>query len=213
MASSIIHIAIANELNKKLKRDNSKLLIGTIAPDLSKHLGQTKTYSHFQDDNNKNIPNLEKFLLKYKNNLDDDFVLGYYIHLYTDYLWFKYFINEIYNENKSLITKLDGTVIKCEPNTAVKYIYNDYTNLNISVTEKYHLNLDIFYKPIPKFKNIIKEISMDKIELIIDKTKTIIEESKKRKSLLINIDNIDKFIKLSTKIIEENLKELKIIQN
>lgn len=27
-----------------------------------------------------------------------DFVLGYYIHLYTDYLWFKYFMTEIEKE-------------------------------------------------------------------------------------------------------------------
>ena len=38
MASSIIHICVANEINKSLKRNSRELLIGTIAPDISKLL-------------------------------------------------------------------------------------------------------------------------------------------------------------------------------
>ena len=42
---------------------------------------------------------------KYKNHLNDDFVMGYFIHLYTDYLWFKYFILLHYHKpNGSIIT-------------------------------------------------------------------------------------------------------------
>ena len=47
MASTMIHIVVANEINKKLKRDSSKLLIGTIAPDISKNIGENKVKSHF----------------------------------------------------------------------------------------------------------------------------------------------------------------------
>lgn len=61
MASSVIHICIANEINKTINRDNKKLLIGTIAPDISKLLGETKFYSHFLDNVNNNIPNINKF--------------------------------------------------------------------------------------------------------------------------------------------------------
>ena len=62
MASSMIHIAVASELNKKLNRDSSKLFIGTIAPDISKLVGETKMKSHFIDINGSNIPNLKRFL-------------------------------------------------------------------------------------------------------------------------------------------------------
>ena len=110
MASSLIHIAVTNELNKKLNKNKEKLFIGTIAPDISKLVGENKMRSHFLDQNDS-IPNLEKFLDKYKENLNDDFVLGYYIHLYTDFLWFKYFISEVYD--KDIIRKLDGTEVKC----------------------------------------------------------------------------------------------------
>ena len=71
-------------INKTLKRDNNKILIGTIAPDISKFIGRTKLESHFLESVDNNIPNIKKFLVKYKDKLNDDFVMGYFIHLYTD---------------------------------------------------------------------------------------------------------------------------------
>jgi len=208
MASSIIHIAVANEVNKIIKRDKSKLLIGTIAPDMSRLINQTKVASHFLDREEINVPNIDRFLDKYKRYLSDDFVMGYYIHLYTDYLWFKYFLPEIYNEEKKFIKKLDGTVVDCYGEMAVMYIYNDYTNLNIDVIDEYNLDLKIFYNEIPKIDNIIEEIPMDKINVIIDKTGKIIENSKERKTMTFDMDSINQFIKLSVELILSNLKEI-----
>lgn len=207
MASSMIHIAVANEVNKKLNRDKSKLFIGTIAPDISKLVGESKIKSHFQDKND-NIPNLERFLDKYKSNLNDDFVLGYYIHLIVDYLWFKYFLTEI--EDSNMITKLDGTEVKCNGNMLSQYIYNDYTNLNIRLIDEYELDLKIFYSEVPEFKNIIEEIPMDKINLIVDKAGEIVENTKVRKDFVFNIDNIKKFIETSTELTLSKLKEIGI---
>ena len=198
MASSVIHMAVANEINKKINRNINKLLIGTIAPDISKHIGQTKVKSHFLDDDTE-IPNINRFLDKYKNYLDDDFVMGYYIHLYTDYLWFKYFIPEICNYN--MITKLDGTVVKCNDYMIKMYIYNDYTNLNIKLIDEYNLDLNIFYEDIPNFDNIIEEIPMDKLNIIIDAASIIIENTKVHKDFVFDITNIKEFIELSTKLI------------
>ena len=208
MASAMIHIAVASEVNKKYKRDYSKLLIGTIAPDISKLINKDKLESHFQDNIEDNIPNLNKFLDKYKNNLNDDFVLGYYIHLCVDYLWFKYFIPEIYD--KKLIKKLDGSVVEASEKNYVKYIYNDYTNLNIKLIDEYDLNLKIFYNDIPKLNNIIKEIPMDKINLIVDKVSLIIENTKVKKDYIFNVENINNFISFSKDIILSNLKELNV---
>lgn len=203
MASSVIHICIANEINKELKRDNNKILIGAIAPDISKLLGESKFYSHFLDTPTNSIPNMNKFLDKYKNNLNDDFVLGYYIHLYTDYLWFKYFIPNIFKDN--YIKELDGTLIEYTIDTFKYYIYNDYTNMNIQLINKYNFPLKIFYEEIPSIPNIISEIPIDRLNLIVDKTGILIEESKKGKKYLFKIDDIITFIESSKKTI---LKEL-----
>ncbi len=208
MASSMIHIAVANELNKTLKRDPKKLLIGTIAPDISKNIGENKVKSHFLDNENTDIPNLNKFLKKYKTNLNDDFVLGYYIHLLTDYLWFKYFMTEISDEN--YIVKLDGTKVKCNGKMLLMYIYNDYTNLNIKLIDEYNLDLKIFYSKLPEFKNIIKEIPMDKLDIIVNKTGEIIENTKERKDMVFNMNNIKKFIDTSVLLIKSELEKEKI---
>ncbi len=209
MASAIIHIAVANELNKKLKRNSSKLLIGTIAPDISKEIGQNKVKSHFLDSKDTDIPNIKKFLNKYKNNLNDDFVLGYYIHLYTDYLWFKYFVTEFIHDN--MITKLDGTPVKITDNMATLYIYNDYTDMNVKVIDAFNLDLKIFYNEIPILKDIIKEIPMKNIDIIVNKIGKIIEASKDKKNLVFNIDNIKQFVSTSIELIEADLKDLNIL--
>ena len=207
MASSMIHIAVASEVNKKLKRDPAKLLIGTIAPDISKLVGEPKTKSHFSNDENDNIPIIDRFLNKYKNNLDDDFVMGYYIHLYTDYLWFKYFIENI--DYSSIIKKIDGTKVWCNHEEFVKYIYNDYTNINIELIDKYNLDLKNFYNDIPDIKNIINEIPMDKLNVILEKTGTIIiANSKTKKAFLFDINNVEKFIELSVELILSQIDEI-----
>lgn len=206
VASAVIHLAVANEINKKLNRDKSQLLIGAIAPDISKFIGEDKTKSHFLKELGSNIPDIESFLNKYKNNLTDDFVMGYFIHLYTDYLWFKYFVTEFYD--KPMITKLDGTVVKCSGNMLSLYVYNDYTNLNIKLIDKYNMDLKIFYNQLPKLSNIIEEIPMDKMGLLLSQMGIIIENSKEKKDYIFNIENIEKFITTSVELILGKITEL-----
>lgn len=208
MASSLIHIAVAKQLNKTLKKDESKLLIGTIAPDISKLIGENKMRTHFLDQDDS-IPNLEKFLDKYKKNLNDDFVLGYYIHLFTDYLWFKYFITEVYD--KDIIRKLDGTEVKCNGRMASIYIYNDYTNLNAELVDRYGLDFKLFYNEIPALENVIEEVPMEKLHLIVDKTGTLMLNSKNFKDMIFNMEHVERFIELSTDLISNNLLELGIL--
>lgn len=206
VASAVIHLAVANEINKKLNRDKSQLLIGAIAPDISKFIGEDKTKSHFLKELDSNIPDIESFLNKYKNSLTDDFVMGYFIHLYTDYLWFKYFVTEFYD--KPMITKLDGTVVKCSGNMLSLYVYNDYTNLNIKLIDKYNMDLKIFYNQLPKLSNIIEEIPMDKMGLLLSQMGIIIENSKEKKDYIFNIENVEKFIATSVELILGEITEL-----
>jgi len=213
MASTLIHLTVANELNKKLGKDKAKFLIGSIAPDLSKLVGENKIRSHFLVNDYDSIPDLDKFLNKYNYFLNDDFVLGYYVHLYTDYLWFKIFLPNIYNEDKHLIKKLNGDVVKCNGNMLSMYIYNDYTNMNSVLIDKYNLDLSLFYMPLPEFRCLIDEIPMDQLKLILDKTVSIINDVKNRKEYTFDEEMMDSFIKFSVDIIENNLKDLRIIRD
>lgn len=47
MASTVIHMVVSKLVNKKLKRNENVLLMGSIAPDISKCIGDTKEKSHF----------------------------------------------------------------------------------------------------------------------------------------------------------------------
>ena len=206
MASAIIHIAVANEINKKLNKNKSRFLIGSIAPDIAKQVGETKIKSHFQD-RDDGIPNLGKFLDKYGDKINDPFIMGYYVHIYTDYLWFKYFIPEIFDNDNSMIKKLNGEVVKCNGDMKKQYIYNDYTNLNRQVIDEYNLNLKIFYNEPPIIENGIEEIPMDKINVLLDKIGLIVKASNEYKNFVFDITNIKKFVETSVKLITSDLEE------
>ena len=131
MASAIIHLCVAKEVNKYLKTDTYNLLLGSIAPDIAKQIGETKEISHFLDHTNEDdIPNIDRFLAKYKNTLNNPFNLGYFIHLLTDKYWFRDYIYQYIerftkNKDKKRVTY-----------TAIRdVIYNDYTNINIDLID------------------------------------------------------------------------------
>ena len=206
MASTIIHMAVANELNKKLGRDNNLILLGGIAPDLGKIADGSKLKAHFQDADD-DIPNIKRFLNKYSSKMNDDFVMGYFIHLYTDYLWFKYFIPELFNSDKEIITKIDGTKVKCNEKIFTLYVYNDYTNLNTRVLDEYNMDLSILYNELPKINNIIEEIPLNKLNLLINETSYIIENSKEKKEYVFDIEDIKTFITTTVDLTYAYLKE------
>ncbi len=205
MASVVIHMAVAAEINKIIKKNQDKILIGAVAPDVCKFLNNSKKQSHFLNDNTE-IPNIDLFLSKYKNNLSDDFVLGYFIHIYTDYLWSKYFLSEVYKNQ--IITKLDGKQVKCNGNMLGMYIYNDYACLNGKIIAAYNLDLNVFDKGIPPLDDIIEEIPVMRINNNIDEVNNYITTDRKRRSLVFDFDNICNFIFLSSILILAKLDEL-----
>ena len=211
MASTVIHMCVAKEMNKKLKKDETKLILGSIAPDIGKLVNIGKVLPHFSTIEDEDIPVFDYFLDKYQKYLDDDFVLGYYIHLYTDYLWFKYFMSEIINKN--VVKKLDGTIVRFDNSNDIftKFVYNDYTNLNISLFEKYNLDLSIFYDELPKMDYIIDEIPMDKLDILLKKSVEIINNSKLTKDYVFNTKHVSKFINMCVDIILGDLKEKNVI--
>ena len=58
MASAIIHICVAKEINKTLQLPEKELFLGSIAPDISKQVGQTKEKSHFLTTTTEDFPNI-----------------------------------------------------------------------------------------------------------------------------------------------------------
>ncbi len=205
MASAVIHLAIAKELEKYLNIPNKKdYYLGSIAPDLAKHINLNRNISHFSYDNFQGIPNINLFIKKYPNFKQNSFTLGYFIHLYTDKIWIEDFINEL--EYNNYIKLLDGTIIKTTKKEINNLIYNDYTNLNIQLIDEYNMDLTLFYEDFIIPNTTLNEIPISKLNLLIDKMGIIIENSKKEKSYLFDLIPIKNFIEKSKTEILEKLK-------
>lgn len=204
MASAIIHLAVAKELEKKLNIINKyDYYLGSIAPDIAKQIGKSKYESHFLKNSYKNnIPNMELFVSRYPNFMENAFELGYYIHLYTDKLWFEDCMEKItYN---SALRLLDGTIINTTEEEIQSIIYSDYTNLNIKIIDEYNLDLSLFYEDFKVPKTDIKEIPVENLDILINKMGIIIENSKEEKKYSIDIGIIKEFITSTcNKIMEE----------
>ena len=171
MASAIIHISVANEINKKLKMNNDLLLIGSIAPDLAKLIGQTKDKGHFLF-GDKGTPHMDKFLLKYR--IDNPFNMGYYIHLYTDLYWFRDLLPKHY-EDKKLVFK-NGKELDSHFEKRLEAIYKDYTSLNNILIKKYNIDTS-FLKKEYKIDTEISELDFTKLNLLTKETNRLINES------------------------------------
>lgn len=206
MASAVIHLAVAKELEKYLKIENKKdYNLGAIAPDIAQQLKIEKAKSHFIYNTKSDIPNIKLFKEKYKNFMSNSFELGYFTHLYTDKLWFDGFIDSLTYSNS--IKLLDGTIIHVPQKEIKELIYNDYTNLNTIIIDKYNIDLSLFYEEYQKPNTSIEEVPIDKLNILIDKMGVIIENSKLEKSYIFDITLIDNFINTC---VEKIIKELNI---
>lgn len=210
-----MHIAVADQLYKKIKDKINinyyEYILGSISPDISKIINEPKEKSHFL--NNNGIPNIEKFKEKYKENITNPFTLGYFIHLYTDKLFYKDYY-PLFIEDKfftSIIKCLDRTTISVRPEEKRLMLYNDYTNLNKQLIEEYNLNLDIFYNEFIIPDTTITEIPIHKLNLLIENASIIIQNITPKKEYIIDITTIKSFIDDCVEETYTNLQLLNII--
>lgn len=199
MASAVIHLCVAKKVNEKLKMNERELLLGSIAPDLSKQVGEEKNKSHFlkgkEEDSEVNI---KAFLDLYKSELNKPFEMGYFIHLLTDKYWFLDYVYDFIDNyaEKELGKKVTYTELK-------DLIYKDYSNINTELIDHYNISLDLFYQELDYLKSIIKEIPVDRLDLIVEKMGIIITNSTGDKPIMFDIDKIIAFIEnVSVKILD-----------
>lgn len=182
MASAVIHLAVAKVLEPYFNIKNKKdYYLGSIAPDIAKQIGRTKKESHFLYNEKSDIPNIKIFTNKYPLFYQNDFDLGYYIHLFTDKLWFNKFLNTLVQNNS--VRLIDGIIINILPEQLSKLIYSDYTNLNIKIIEEYNMDLSLFYEEFKKPNSTINEIPLEKLDILIEKMGIIIENSTSEKTI------------------------------
>ncbi|MBQ8534200.1 MAG: zinc dependent phospholipase C family protein [Bacilli bacterium] len=207
MASAIIHLAVAKKLLDYIKVENKKdYLLGSIAPDISKQIGSSKVSSHFLIKTKPDVPNIQMFINKYPNFINNSFDLGYFVHLYTDKLWFDGFLEHfIYNNSIKL---LDGTIIETTKEEMQNMIYSDYTNMNIELIDKYEIDLSLFYEEFQIPKTNILEIPTYRLDILINKMGILISNSKQEKAYTLDINQVEQFIDYTCNEIIKKLQEL-----
>ena len=203
MASVIIHLAVAKKVNEKIKVENPKdYYLGSIAPDISRQIGESKEESHFEINTKSGIPNIDLFKKRYPTFMYNSFDLGYFTHLYADKYWRIDFLPSIKQDNFIKLT--NGTFIKSTEDNIIQMIYSDYTNLNIKIIEDFDLDLSLFYEDFVIPKTNIKEVPINKLDILINKMGLLIENSKSEKTYTLDIKEINKFIEnTANKIIKE----------
>lgn len=207
MASVIIHLAIAKELDKRLNlKSKYDYYLGAIAPDIAKQIGISWDEAHFSLGFRRDTPNLELFKQRYPDYKENAFTLGYYTHLVADKEWSENFMEKL--RCGDFIKLLDGTIIKSDQKEILDLIYSDYTNLNKKVIEEYDLDLSLFYEDFRKPKVEFKEIPVEKLDILINKMGILIENSKGEKTYTLDMDQIKLFV---SDVVNRLEKELEII--
>lgn len=165
MPAGSIHLSVAKIVNKKLKIDENIFFVGSIAPDCWRHskLHGDKHKSHFSVDYNLNgldvkIEDYNEFYKKYKNNLEDPFVLGYLIHLMVDNYWKKN-VTSRYHFNidgkKKIKTKngyFEGTNEEIK-----KFLHDNNAILTINIVKNFDIQL---INPNINVECIVEEIDL-----------------------------------------------------
>ncbi|MBQ9589357.1 MAG: tyrosine-protein phosphatase [Butyrivibrio sp.] len=130
MASSIIHLAVTNELTKKHKfKDINRLKFGAILPDAGE--GKKGHLNKYIWGRNKKAYDFELFRGMFGEQLkSDDLYLGYYLHLVQD-ICYRHFVYDKYHWNPMI----PGNVEK---------LHKDYSIINKYVTDRYHLKNDLY---------------------------------------------------------------------
>ncbi|MGN1405063.1 MAG: hypothetical protein ACI4WM_02230, partial [Erysipelotrichaceae bacterium] len=126
--SRMIHYLIANEIIKRSKINNTERFIcGSLLPDAS--FDHKKSHYSETDNESYHFMNLNKYYADYKNKLDDELYLGYYLHLVQDI---------IFRMDVTSVTKYDPL----NPEE-LNRLYEDYHAINAWINEKYVLNRNI----------------------------------------------------------------------
>ena len=185
----MIHICVAKKVNEYLKMPDKMLFLGTLAPDLSKELNDSRKKSHFYE---QNSVNLEKFVDKYKYKLWDPYVMGYFVHLFTDKIWEETFVPKFVNNAD--IKLQHGGMSLSSLDVVSKLIYEDCTNLGTILIDKYEPKLSLFYDDLELPKVIVDEVDTNKLDILINKMSTIIANAKKEKAFIFDWSDVISFI-------------------
>ena len=194
MASSIMHLAVTNELIKKYTfKDINRLKFGAVLPDAGqKQAGHIKTGLWGY---NKKGYDFEFFRSKFGNLMkEDDLYLGYYLHLVQD-ACYRHFVYDIHHWN----SHTPGNVEK---------LHNDYSIINSYVADKYKLHNDLKV-PSEFEKEPINEICFYDVNWFMESLDKYFNEVPEGDIFFFTREMADEYIEEAVEACEKELAALK----
>ncbi|MBR2833833.1 MAG: hypothetical protein IKE75_05365 [Bacilli bacterium] len=184
MPSWSIHLSIANEVKKKLKLTD-EFIVGNIMPDIlvgymveNPSIIIDKNTSHFSDGKPPTI-NIDKFIKKYKKNLNHPLVQGYLSHLIADSFYNEYTYKHHYSfeDGRPKAILKDGTKLSAFVHKPWKIKQHDFEIYSQKLIDNNFI--PIINENKLNYSNIIKECPIDKGDL--EKAICIIEKIRNSK--------------------------------
>ncbi|MDD6223635.1 MAG: hypothetical protein PUB18_01375 [bacterium] len=224
MPSWKIHSKIANDLYKQLKINKKYFMIGNLLPDQDKYSipnidkSVNRTITHFISSEDLkvgiNLPDYNRMYEKYKDHFNNPVLLGYLVHLLTDFYWNDYIYNKYFikNNEEYIGVKINnGNIVNCEFSVANSMKQSDFRKFNnLLSVRKNHFRFCLnnnFFREITELKLSKKDIySVGKyLNLSHLKTKDNTEYK------ILNEIELNKLLENSKKFILKYLKDKKII--
>ena len=239
MPTWAMHLLTSKKVSKKINIDSNLFAFGNVLPDIPNGfvVENIRNYiphskSHFETEvlvleHIEKRYDLRTFAEKYKTKFSNPLMLGYYIHLLTDYYWNAKTYDEhgIYNQEKKRVGLIlnDGKRIMCSKETARQTktadfaLFSNYIYENKLVDElKFNPKIEKYLKDIDWLKLDEDEIMMT-INYIMDrytgKEKILKDEDKDKFSYKIYTEKeisegIDDCVSFLLKMIRKHAKYL-----
>ena len=98
MSSHKIHLVIAKKVNDRINMDLDSIMIGTVLQDICNE--KDHSISHYQEKVLERLANLDKFVEKYRDKIDNPILVGYLIHILIDRFYNEYMFKHFYIYDK-----------------------------------------------------------------------------------------------------------------
>ncbi len=196
MAQRAIHYLFGTILSEHIElKDKKRFLLGHVFPDSIEKSERHK--AHFETINEMQAYyDFEEFRLKYGElMLQDDFYLGYYMHLVED----DFYRELIYRDRKGKAFSMDE----------VEILHKDYDLLNAYIVEKYKLE-NLLGKEFELNEETICEIGTFKINAFLEEMSYDFILKNKGTTVLLTEDMVDEFVE---KYVPLAMKEMQAVKN
>lgn len=173
-----IHLAVATKLNEKYKLNKEQFLYGSILPDVLNTNSYGRDFSHFFGTKYHDvckeeiITDVEKFESAYKDRLDKALILGYYVHILTDYFYNDYVFRNFYtrdeNDHITGIRTKEGKHLIPDPNDSRgrrKYKQADFVNFGKLLLENGMVEKPASLEEIKKQLDLLNEHFIEEEEV------------------------------------------------